>query len=106
MEIAGKNYNPEIHYRRSIRIPEYDYSREGSYYVTICTWNRECNFGQVEDNKMQANEYGQTVESEWLRTTIIRPNIGLDEFVVMPNHFHGILVISECRGVLQYAPTD
>ncbi|MEK7279529.1 MAG: transposase [Nitrospirota bacterium] len=98
-------YNPDIHRRRSIRQKEYDYATIGAYFVTICTYKRECIFGDILDGKMQSNEFGHIVEMEWLKTPIIRSNIALDGFVVMPNHFHGIMVINECRGVLQYAPT-
>ena len=109
-------YNRERHHRRSVRLNGYDYSGPGAYYVTICAWNRECIFGEIMDGKMQLNEFGNIVQKEWLNTGHIRPNIELDEFVIMPNHFHGILVINHRlnqprldashRGVLQYAPTN
>jgi REP element-mobilizing transposase RayT len=55
---------------------------------------------------MQINHFGHVLDEEWLRTNGLRPNVGLDEYGVMPNHFHGVLVINERRGVLQYAPTN
>ena len=103
-------HNPDKHRRRSIRLKGYDYSQAGAYFVTICDWQRECLFGDIVDGEVRLNEYGRIVEKEWSRTSTIRPNIEIDIFVVMPNHFHGILVINgvgdSCRGVLQYAPTE
>jgi putative transposase len=91
-------FNPEIHHRRSIRLKGYDYSRNGAYFVTICSWNRECLFGEIAGMKaskpeMLLNEYGKIVRDEWMGTSLIRKEIEIDEFVVMPNHFHGIVVI-------------
>ena len=83
------------HRRKSIRLKEWDYTEPGAYFVTICTHNREPLFGQVVDGKMVLNEYGQIVWEEWFRTAAVRPNVELfeDEFVVMPNHIHGIIWI-------------
>ncbi|HXF48618.1 MAG TPA: transposase [Verrucomicrobiae bacterium] len=92
--------------RRSIRLPAYDYSQAGAYFVTICTLNRECLFGKVMDGKVQLNPFGCVVEEEWLKTAELRPCIELGTSVVMPNHFHGIIVINdECRGTARRAPT-
>jgi len=103
-------YNREKHHRRSVRLPGYDYSNPGAYFVTICSWQKECLFGEIVDGNMKLNDYGKAVQQEWMCTEDKRPNIKLDEYVVMPNHFHGILVINYSmnvlrRGVLQYAPT-
>jgi putative transposase len=99
-------FNPEIHRRRSIRLKDYDYSQAGAYFVTICAWNKDCIFGDVENAEIRMNECGQVVRNEWLHTENIRSNVELDAFIVMPNHVHGILVIVEGgRGVLQYAPS-
>ena len=87
------NYNK--HQRRSIRLKDYDYSQAGAYFVTMCTYNKECILGKVVNGEMVLNEYGNVVEEEWLRTTEIRPNVELDEFIIMPNHIHGIVVINE-----------
>lgn len=95
-------YNPEIHRRRSIRLKEYDYRRAaGAYFITICSWNNECLFGSILDGKMQLNENGQIVEGEWLQTGVVRPNVKLDTFVVMPNHIHGIIILNEDGGTIQ-----
>ncbi len=88
-------YNPNQHHRRSIRLPAYNYTQAGAYFVTICTDQREWLFGEVVDGEMRLNEYGQIVEEEWLQTSIIRPYVQLDTFVIMPNHFHAIVVITD-----------
>jgi len=81
--------------RRSIRLRGYDYSRPGAYFVTLCTQNRECLFGNVTGGVMHLNELGKIIQSEWFRTKEIRNEIKLDAFVVMPNHLHGVVVIGE-----------
>ena len=88
-------YNPQIHHRRSIRLKGYDYSQSGAYFVTLCTHNRECLFGEIVDNEMILNNYGKIVYEEWFVSTKIRNEIQLfeNEFVVMPNHIHGIIWI-------------
>lgn len=99
-------YNPEIHHRRSMRLKGYDYSRAGAYFVTICTHDRECLFGEIVNGEMQENDYGRIVTAEWLRSTIIRAEIELGEFVTMPNHFHGIIhIVDDLRGDRPVAPT-
>jgi REP element-mobilizing transposase RayT len=79
--------------RRSVRLRGHDYSRPGSYYVTLCTANRQCLFGDVIHGTVELNALGRIVEEEWRKTATIRPDVELDEFMVMPNHVHGILVI-------------
>jgi len=83
------------HRRRSIRLRGYDYTQPGAYFVTICTHERKALFGQVVDGDMVLNEWGWVVGEEWFKTAQIRPYVELfeDEFVVMPNHIHGILWI-------------
>jgi putative transposase len=96
------NYDPNIHHRRSIRLEGYDYSQEGLYFVTICTEKRDCLFGDIFNGEMVLNEMGMIAYHEWLETPVIRKNVGLDVFVVMPNHIHGIIIIKEagCGGEL------
>lgn len=81
----------------SARLPHWDYKNKGAYFVTICTHNREHYFGEINDEIMHLSSIGKIVETEWLKTPEIRPdmNLKLDEFVVMPNHFHGILIIGK-----------
>ena len=85
-------YDSFKHRRRSIRLPGYDYSQPGIYFVAIRTARRECLFGKVVGTDMHLNEYGRLVETELLRTSEIRPNVELDAFIVMPNHIHSIFV--------------
>jgi putative transposase len=79
------------------RLQHWDYSRSGAYFITICTVNREHFFGAVENNTLLLSEFGKIVEEEWIKTPSIRPdmNIELGEFVIMPNHFHGVLFIGD-----------
>ncbi len=88
--------------RRSIRLEGYDYSRPGAYFVTLCTHNRECLFGEIADDTMLLNSYGQIAEEEWLRSAEIRAEVEMDVFVVMPNHVHGIVWMKE-RGAVDAA---
>ena len=89
--------------RRSIRLQGYDYTRPGAYFVTICTYGREHLFGTVMDGGMQENELGGIVREEWFRTAQVRPYVRLydDEFVVMPNHIHGIIwIVGACTRII------
>lgn len=89
------NFNTNLHHRRSIRLQGYDYAQAGAYFVTICTQNREWLFGEVVDGEMRLSDAGQIVANEWINTLLLRPNVELDGWVVMPNHLHGIVVIVE-----------
>ncbi|MDR2907260.1 MAG: transposase, partial [Bacteroidales bacterium] len=91
-------YNPNLHHRRSVRLRRYDYSQAGLYFVTICTQDRKCLFGEIINGQVRLNEYGQMAYDEWLKTPTIRPNVQLGEFVVMPDHIHGIIAITENIG--------
>jgi len=88
-------YNADIHHRRSIRLRDYDYSRAGAYFVTVCTWQKECIFGEVVNGVMMPNEYGRVVSSHWNEIPRHYDVAGCDQFVVMPNHFHGIVMIDD-----------
>jgi len=82
-------YDPEKHNRQSIRLRGYDYAQSGAYFVTVCTQHRQCLFGEVEEGMMVLNETGQIVAEEWLRSEIMRDEITLDAFVIMPNRPKG-----------------
>ena len=85
-------YDPQKHHRRSIRLPNYDYSQPGAYYVTIVAWHRECLFGDVANGEMKLNKVGEIVQWEWEELPKRLQYIELGAYVVMPNHFHGILI--------------
>ena len=84
----------EVPRRRSIRLKNYDYSQSGAYFVTICAQGRECLFGEIVAGEMRLNQVGQLVKSSWNALPSHFDGIILDECVVMPNHFHGILALS------------
>lgn len=86
-------YDPQKHHRRSIRLKGYDYRHPGAYFVTIRTRERECLLGEVKDGEMILNECGRIAADEWRKSAAIRDEIEMDEFIVMPNHLHGIVVI-------------
>jgi REP element-mobilizing transposase RayT len=92
-----------LKYRQSIRWTGYDYTQQGAYFVTICTQHREPLFGDVVDGVMQLNACGEIVRAAWLDLPQRFATIGLDHYVVMPNHFHGIVVI-DAVGALLAAP--
>ena len=89
------HYNPLIHHRHSIRLQGFDYSKAGFYYITMCVQKRECLLGKIFAGKMHLNEYGQTTEKCWLEIPQHYPNCILHEFVVMPNHLHGIIELTQ-----------
>jgi len=91
--------------RRSIRLRGFDYREAGAYFITVCTANRQCVFGEIVDGAMALNEFGKIVEEEWYRTAILRSQISLDAFVVMPNHVHGVIRLDEEEGKARLAPT-
>ena len=86
-------YDPDIHHRRSIRLKGRDYSQPGWYFVTICTHNKWYLFGKIENDEMVLNEFGKIAKNEWLKTSQLRDNVELYEYVIMPNHIHGIIRI-------------
>jgi REP element-mobilizing transposase RayT len=105
--------NPRFH-RRSIRLKGFDYTASGAYFVTLVSFRRECLFGQVVEGEMRLDPYGEILRQEWLKTAEIRSNVELheDEFIIMPNHLHGIIWInavgatSKVGATCQVAPTS
>ena len=81
----------------SSRLSNWDYSSNAAYFITICTANREPFFGEVNNGIMNVSTLGDMVEQEWLKSVGLRPdmNLSLGEYVIMPNHFHGIIFIGE-----------
>ena len=91
--MAESKYDSNKHHRRSIHLKEYDYSQPGAYFVTIVTQGRLPLFGKIVDGEMRLNEVGRMVEKVWLSMPERFPSVALGAFVVMPNHFHGDLII-------------
>lgn len=100
--MADPNATP--HHRRSIRLRDYDYSQPGAYYVTICTQGRKSLFGEVSDGILKPNGLGRVIEHHWLDLPNHHRGIALDEYVIMPNHIHGIIVIGEPMGEIVGMP--
>ncbi|GAB4227105.1 MAG: transposase [Stanieria sp.] len=88
-------YDPDQHHRKSIRLKGYNYCQAGQYFITICTYQKQCLFGEIINGKTQLNEYGKIAEYCWQTIPEHFPKIQLDLFVIMPNHIHGILVITD-----------
>jgi putative transposase len=81
------------HHRRSIRLKGFDYSQNGYYFVTICVQNREWLLGNSGNGEMTLSEAGMMVKKRWFKLPVKYSNIRLDEFIIMPNHIHGIIII-------------
>lgn len=86
------------HHRRSIRLPEHDYSLAGWYFVTIVTQGHICLFGEVTAGEITLNDIGHLIERCWNEIPSHFPNVQLDAFVIMPNHIHGIIIITDSVG--------
>lgn len=86
-------YDPTKHHRRSIRLKGYDYTAAGAYFITVCTYQRECLFGEIVNGVMQLNTFGLCVQACWQSLPDHFQKLQLDAFVVMPNHLHGILLL-------------
>jgi REP element-mobilizing transposase RayT len=105
-------YNPKKHHRRSIRLKGYDYAQAGLYYITICTKNRKCLFGDIvgapprDRPELKPNAAGTMIKEEWLKLPDRFKNIQLHEYIVMPNHFHAILEIVVVGAPLVGAQND
>lgn len=82
-----------IHRRRSIRLKGYHYAQNGAYFVTLCTHNRECLFGDIVNGTMNLNGLGNVAKQCWEDIPKHFPHVELDEWVIMPNHIHGIICI-------------
>ena len=110
-------FDPDKHHRRSVRLQGYDYSQDGIYFITICAINRECIFGEIDNNipvgaglaparikgrpqgsplhapaHIELTEIGQIIDTHWRNIPNQYNNIQIDEYVIMPNHIHGILI--------------
>ncbi len=87
-------YDSEIHHRRSTRLRNYDYSQPGAYLITLCAHNRKWLFGKLVDGVVRLNKYGEIAEGELSKSSRIRSEVELDEFIIMPDHIHAIVMIN------------
>ncbi|MBK4729018.1 transposase [Oxynema sp. CENA135] len=92
--MVPRKYDPHIHHRRSIRLKSYDYNQAGAYFITICVQNRECLLGQIAHQTLHLSEYGEIVRQVWNHLPYHFDNLDIDAAVIMPNHFHGILLLT------------
>ena len=102
---SSQRFDPNVHHRRSIRLRGYDYASAGMYFVTIVTLGRLCLFGDVSSDEMRLNDGGELIRRAWQELPNRFPAVAIDEFVVMPNHISGILVINETVGAPCTPPT-
>lgn len=94
---------------KSTRLKSWDYSSEGAYYVTICTRNRQCFFGEIENETMRFSTIGEIVNSCWNEIPMHYRNVSIDKYIIMPNHLHGILIIytvETCHGMSLRKPPE
>jgi len=89
---------PPNHHRRSIRLPHFDYSSDGAYFVTICATGRQILFGEIVNGQMVLDECGEIVSETWEWLAQQYQYVHLHEWVAMPNHFHGIIMIDRMGG--------
>ena len=82
------------HPRKQIRLRGYNYSSPGWYYITICTYKRRLFLGEIKNKKMELNEYGKIIKDELIKTPLLRQNVFLDIFQIMPNHVHLVMRIT------------
>ena len=91
--------------RRQTRLKDYDYAHPGAYFMTICTKERHCLFGEIDNEEMKINDYGEIVRQSWLDLRQHYPNVQLDAFVIMPNHVHGLVFLEDVGAGFKPAPT-
>ncbi len=78
-----------------MRLPGYNYSQAGTYFVTLCTYRKSTIFGFILNGETMLSDLGMIVREEWRHISKFRPNVQLDQFVVMPNHLHGLVIIED-----------
>jgi putative transposase len=93
-KIVPMPYDPARHHRRSIRLQGYDYTRSGAYFITIVTQGRACLFGEVVAGEMRMNDAGRMVQQVWDELALFYEGVQTDAFIVMPNHVHGIIILT------------
>jgi hypothetical protein len=93
----------------STRLKNWDYSSVGFYFVTICTYQKRCYFGEIVEGGIRLSEIGKIAKKYWLEIPKHFKNTRLDEFIIMPNHIHGIIAIEykiKCRDVINHVSTN
>lgn len=100
-------FDPQKHHRRSIRLPGYDYSQAGAYFITLVTHERACLFGEIVDGEVRLSDFGLVADECWRLIPEHFPAVELGAYVVMPNHVHGIIILHDRnrRGTPWRAPT-
>jgi putative transposase len=91
--LAGQPMTSNPKSRKRLRLPHYDYSTTGAYFLTICVKNMKPLFAQIQNKELRLSDPGKIAEQTWLNLPNHYANIKLDEFIIMPNHMHGILWI-------------
>ena len=101
-------YDKNIHHRRSIRLPGYDYSAEGQYFITICAADKKCIFGHIRNGEMILNDWGRVVHQQIINIPTHCDRATIHEFIVMPNHLHMIIGLNDTTPVRAHycAPTN
>jgi putative transposase len=84
-----------MHHRKSLQLNQYDYAQGGAYFITICTHNHKCLFGKIIGGKMILNDPGEITRHCWLGMTNHFSMVVLDEYIIMPNHMHGIIILND-----------
>lgn len=87
-------FDPAIHHRHTIRLQDYDYTCAGAYFITLVTAGRECIFSAIDGGEMQLSQIGKIARQEWENLPVRFPGLSLGEYVIMPNHIHGIMCIA------------
>jgi putative transposase len=110
-DMSQSQFDPKKHHRRSIRLPGYDYSQAGAYFMTIVAYQRDCLFGEIINREMKLNNFGKIAEECWIAIPEHFTNVELGAYVIMPNHVHGIIVVHEMvdddrRGAALLRPYD
>jgi REP-associated tyrosine transposase len=99
---------PDKHHRRSVRLNGYDYAQPGAYFITVCTRDHACLFGHVVNGEMHLNDAGEIAQRCWEDIPRHFPHAALDTMVIMPNHVHGIIAITDtphsCKGEASVPP--
>ncbi len=99
-------YNPDIHHRNSVRLRSYDYRSAGAYFVTICTFQKEAILAEIVDRAASLSSLGNVVQECWQQIPEHFPHVNLDEFIIMPNHLHGIVFINDSDVGATHASPD